>query len=75
MKTKHDVEVTWQHGTIPYTMIVPAGTPVRFAGFHNKDGPVYSAKNLRSFLKPGSVEMHDAVYYGICIDAKDVHET
>lgn len=44
MKTKHDVEVTWQHGTIPYTVIVPAGTPVRFAGFHNKDGPVYWAE-------------------------------
>ena len=75
LKTKHDVAVTWQHGTIPYTVKVPAGTPVRPAGYNNQDGPVYRARNLHSFLKPDSIEMHDAVHYGVCIDAKDVHET
>ena len=75
LRTKHDVDVTWQHGAIPHTVKVPAGTPVRQAGYNNQDGPVYWAENLRSFLKPGSIEMHDAIHYGVCIEAKDVHET
>lgn len=57
LRTKHDVKVAWQHGTIPYTVTVPANTPVRSAGYHNQNGPMYWAENLRSFLKPGSIEI------------------
>ena len=73
--TSKDVTIKYQHGSIPWEVLVPKGTPVSLAGYkdaHGKD--VYWAADLASFLKKGSIQMHDATYHGLIISADDVEE-
>ena len=74
-RTNKDVTVKYQHGAIPWEVVVPQGTPVSSAGYKDADGKdVYWAENLSSFLPKGSIQMHDATHYGLCISADDVEE-
>ena len=70
LRTKRDMVVSFGPGISRAK--VPAGMPV---------SPVWIGEELRyfvenfgSFLEKGSIERHDATYYGIVVTADDVVE-
>lgn len=72
LRVKQDITVRISRGSIPYDLHVPKGTPVH----RRRDGRgafVYSA-DFSSFIRAGTVEMHDAKRYGVPIDADSVED-
>ena len=71
LRTKRDMVVAFGPGLSRAT--VPAGMPVSPCKCGTGE-LLYFVENFGSFLKPGTIERHDATYYGIVVTADDVVE-
>lgn len=73
MRTKRELSITYQHGAMPWTVVVPKGTRVRLAAYSPTVAPYYWVDDL-SFLAVGSIERHDCECYGINVLPEDVED-
>ena|ERR1035438_3678644 len=72
LRTKRDMVVSFGPGTSRAK--VPAGMPVSPCRVGTGEQLRYFVENFGSFLAPGSIERHDATYYGIVVGPDDVVE-
>lgn len=75
MRTNRELVVTWGPNATPlsnYETTVPAGHPVTYHGI-DPTGAVYFAEP-RGLVVPGTIEAHDAEYYGIRIPADAIDD-